>query len=47
MKQTEKLVFEKMDSLHKFCTITIFTKLLYLVTFKADVGLLTTIDYYD
>ena len=31
-------MFEKTDNLHKFCTI---------VTFTADVGLLTTIDYYD
>ena len=31
-------MFEKTDNLHKFCTI---------VTLTADVGLLTTIDYYD
>ena len=42
-----KLVFEKTENLHKFCTITIFIRLLYLVTFTADMELLTTIDYYD
>ena len=46
-KQTAKLVFEKTDNLHKFCTIKIFVRLLHLVTFTADVGILTTIDYYD
>ena len=38
---------EKTDNLHRFCPITIFIWLLYLITFTADVGLLTTIDYYD
>ena len=42
-----KLVFGKTGNLHKFSTITIFIRLLYLVTFTADVGLFTTLDYYD
>ena len=42
-----KLVFEETGNLHKFSTIAIFIRLLYLVTFTADVGLLTTIDYYE
>ena len=37
-------MFEKTGNLQKFCTITIFIRLLYLGTFTADVGLLTTID---
>ena len=40
-----KLVFEKMNNLHKFCTTTTFIGLLYLVTFTADMGLLTTIHF--
>ena len=40
-------MFEKTEKFHKFCTMTIFIRLLYLVTFTADMGLLTTIDYYD
>ena len=46
-KQTAKLVFEKTVNLHKLCTMTIFIRLLHLVTSIADVELLTTIDYYD
>ena len=38
---------EKPGNLPRFCPITIFIWLLYLITFTADVGLLTTIDYYD
>ena len=46
-KQSAKLVFEKTVNLHKLCTMTIFIRLLHLVTSIADVELLTTIDYYD
>ena len=42
-----KLVFKKPGNFRKFSTITIFIILLYLVTFTADVGLLTSIGYYD
>ena len=45
--QIPNSVTEKTDNLHKFCTITVFIRLLYLVTFTADVGLLTTTDYHD
>ena len=47
MKTNGEIMFEKTDNFHKFCTITIFIRLLYLVTFIADVGLLTIIDYYS
>ena len=39
-------MFEKTDNFHKFYTITVFIRPLYL-TFTGDMGLLTTIDYYD
>ena len=29
------------------CAITIFIRLLHLVAFTAEVGLLTNVDYYD
>ena len=44
-KQTAKLVFEKMNNLHKFCTTVIFIGLLYLVIFTAGMELLTTIHF--
>ena len=47
MKTNGEIMFEKTDNFHKFCTVTIFIRLLYLVTFIADVGLLTIIDYYS
>ena len=46
MKTNGKLVFEKTDNSHKVSTTTIFTGLLYLVSFKEDMGLLTTIIVY-
>ena len=47
MKTKGEISVLKTDNLRKFCTVAIFIGLRCLATFTADVGLLTTIDYYD
>ena len=47
MKTKGEISVLKTDNLRKFCIIAILIGLRCLATFTADVGLLTTIDYYD